>query len=381
MQAENSQKRFALIQARWQEWRVRCRVSAAPTSQEVRGGGIEDCINGGDRGGSRDRSLMWIEGVGRDFVPPVFCLKGMTQKNTMKWDDLRIYLAVARQSRLMSAGRSLGLDPATVGRRITALEDALGTKLFDRSPQGYAMTEAGRSLLVHAQAMEAQASAASEEVGGRSDSLSGIVRIGAPDGVSNYLLVDACDALSRDNPDLQVQAVALPRMFSLSKREADLAITVSPPSAGRLTVRKIADYRLRLYARSDVVAAAGPVRGLDDLHGVRGIGYISDMIFDKELDYYSLLGRESEPALTSNSLIMQLRWCLRGCGLCILPDFVAQEHAELEVVLPEEIRLMRAFYLVRHQDDARVARVNRMADVIVEWMRSALVPEGSARES
>jgi DNA-binding transcriptional LysR family regulator len=170
-------------------------------------------------------------------------------------------------------------------------------------------------------------------------------------------------------------------MFSLSKREADLAITVSPPSAGRLTVRKIADYRLRLYARSDVVAAAGPVRGLDDLHGVRGIGYISDMIFDKELDYYSLLGRESEPALTSNSLIMQLRWCLRGCGLCILPDFVAQEHAELEVVLPEEIRLMRAFYLVRHQDDARVARVNRMADVIVEWMRSALVPEGSARES
>jgi DNA-binding transcriptional LysR family regulator len=229
--------------------------------------------------------------------------------------------------------------------------------------------------------MEAQASAASEEIGGRSDSLSGTVRIGAPDGVSNYLLVDACDALSRDNPKLQVQAVALPRMFSLSKREADLAITVSPPSAGRLTVRKIADYRLRLYARSDVVAAAGPVRGLDDLHGVRGIGYISDMIFDKELDYYSLLGRESEPALTSNSLIMQLRWCLRGCGLCILPDFVAQEHAELEVVLPEEIRLMRAFYLVRHQDDARVARVNRMADVIVEWMRSALVPEGSARES
>lgn len=297
----------------------------------------------------------------------------------MKWDDLRVFLAVARQSRLLAAGRSLALDPATVGRRITALEEALGAKLFDRSPQGYAMTETGRSLLVHAQAMEAQASAASEEIGGRADSLSGIVRIGAPDGVSNYLLVDACEALSRDNPDLQVQAVALPRMFSLSKREADLAITLSPPSAGRLTVRKIADYRLHLYARSDVVAAAAPVRGLEDLRGVRGIGFISDMIFDKELDYYALLGRESEPALTSNSLIMQLSWCLRGCGLCILPDFVAREHGELEVVLPEEIGLTRAFYLVRHQDDARVARINRMAEVIVAWMRNALIPGEAAR--
>jgi DNA-binding transcriptional LysR family regulator len=294
------------------------------------------------------------------------------QKSGMKWDDLRVFLAVARQSRLMAAGRVLGLDPATVGRRIGALEDALGAKLFDRSPQGYAMTEAGRNLLTHAQAMENLAAAASEEVGGHSDRLSGTVRIGAPDGVSNYLLIDACDRLSRDNPDLQVQVVALPRMFSLSKREADLAITVSPPSAGRLTVRKIADYRLRLYGQRALVERYGAVETIDDLHELRGIGYISDMIFDKELDYYALLGREMEPSLTSNSLIVQLRWCLRGCGLCILPDFVAREHPELAVVLPDEIRLMRSFYLVRHQDDARVARINRMADVVVEHMRTAL---------
>jgi DNA-binding transcriptional LysR family regulator len=299
------------------------------------------------------------------------------QKSGMKWDDLRVFLAVARQSRLMAAGRVLGLDPATVGRRIGALEEALGAKLFDRSPQGYAMTEAGRNLLTHAQSMENLAAAASEEVGGHSDRLSGTVRIGAPDGVSNYLLIDACDRLSRDNPDLQVQVVALPRMFSLSKREADLAITVSPPSAGRLTVRKIADYRLRLYGQRALVAGYGDVATIDDLHDLRGIGYISDMIFDKELDYYALLGREMEPSLTSNSLIVQLRWCLRGCGLCILPDFVAREHAELAVVLPEDIRLMRSFYLVRHQDDARVARINRMADVVVEHMRAALA-QGAA---
>ena len=297
--------------------------------------------------------------------------RGM-QKGTMRWDDLRTFLAVARHGRLQAAGRVLGLDPTTAGRRISALEAALGAKLFDRSPDGYVLTEAGRGLVEHAQGMESLARAATEEVGGHADRLSGTIRIGAPDGVSNYLLVDACDELSRDNPDLQVQVVALPRLFSLSKREADLAITVSPPTAGRLTVRKIADYRLQLYARADLVAGLGPVRSMDDLRRLRGIGYISDMIFDKELDYYALLGRETEPSLTSNSLIVQLGWCLRGVGICILPEFVARAHPELEPVLPEDIRLTRSFYLVRHQDDARVARINRMAEVVVERMRAAL---------
>ena len=291
----------------------------------------------------------------------------------MRWDDLRVFLAVARRSRLLNAARVLGLDPATVGRRIGALETSLGTKLFDRSPQGYTLTETGRSLLGHAQAIESQAGEAAAEIGGQADRLSGTVRIGAPDGVSNYLLIDACDALTQDNPDLQVQVVAMPRIFSLTQREADLTITVAPPTAGRLTVRKIADYRLRLYARADLVAGLGPVRTMEDLRDLRGIGYISDMIFDKELDYYALLGREQEPSLTSNSLLMQIRWCLRGVGLCILPDFVAREHPGLAVVLPDDVRLTRAFYLVRHQDDARVARINRIADLVVDSMRAALL--------
>ena len=186
------------------------------------------------------------------------------QKGTMRWDDLRVSLAVARRGRLQAAGRALGLDPTTAGRRIGALEEALGAQLFERSPEGYALTEAGRGLLPMPRRWRPRRvrRRRRRRRGGR---LSGTVRIGAPDGVSNYLLVDACDALSRDNPDLQVQVVALPRMFSLSKREADLTITVSPPAAGRLTVRKVADYHLRLYARADLVAPLGPVRSMADL--------------------------------------------------------------------------------------------------------------------
>lgn len=294
------------------------------------------------------------------------------QKSSVRWDDFRVFLAVARRTRLREAARGLDLDPATVGRRIAALEEALDARLFDKGPRGYVLTEAGQGLIAFAQTMEAQADAAARRAGGAQERLSGVVRLGAPDGVSHYLLIDACDMLSRENPDLRVECVSLPRSSVLSRREADLAISVSPPTAGRLTVRKIADFDLRLYVRDDILAARPPVERLSDLSDLRGIGYISDMVFERELDYYALLGRQNEPSLTSNSLITQRRFCQAGAGLCILPDFVARDHPELVAVLPDEIRLTRSFYMIRHQDDARVARINRVSDAIVERMQLAL---------
>lgn len=294
------------------------------------------------------------------------------RKGTLRWDDLRVFLAVVREGRLQAAGKHLDLDPTTAGRRIAALEAALGQRLFERTADGYVPTDAGRELIQPAEAMEAQAGALLGAAAGEPERLSGTVRIAAPDGVTNYLLVDACEALVRNNPDLQVQVVAVPRIFSMSQGEADLTVTVSPPTTGRLTVRKIADYRLHLYARADLVAALGPVRTMDDLRGARGIGYISDMIFDRELDYYSIIGREGEPALSSNSLITQIRWCLNGYGICILPEFIGRRHSELVELLADDIRLTRSFYLVLHQKDARDDRINHMADVVVSWVREAL---------
>lgn len=294
------------------------------------------------------------------------------RKGTLRWDDLRVFLAVVREGRLHAAGKVLDLDPTTAGRRVAALEAALDRRLFERTPDGYLLTDAGRELIGPAEAMEAQAAALAGTVAGMPGRLSGTVRINAPDGVTNYLLVDACEALVRDNPDLQVQVVAVPRVFSMSQGEADMTITVSPPSTGRLTVRKIADYRLHLYARADLAAALGPVHTMADLRGARGIGYVSDMIFDRELDYYSLIGREGEPALSSNSLITQIRWTLSGYGICILPEFIGRRHPDLVELLTEDIRLTRSFYLVLHQKDARDDRINRMADVVVSWVRDAL---------
>ncbi|MGB0497351.1 MAG: LysR family transcriptional regulator [Rubricella sp.] len=287
----------------------------------------------------------------------------------MRWDDLRVFLEVARQGQLLAAGRALGLDAATVGRRITALETALGAKLFDRSPRGYTLTEAGQRLTGPAGNMESIMASATMAVGGAAETLSGTVRIGAPEGVATYILSRACVHLSDAHPDLSVELVALPRVFSLSRREADLAIAVSPPSAGRLVTQRVADYTLHLYAVPEI---AERVRSLTDLKKERLIGYISDMIFDKELDYLPLLGPDFRPALASTSVMVQQRWVEEGAGLAILHDFAAAESSRIVRVLEDEIAFTRSFHLIRHEDDQRVARIRRAAAALTDALRKAL---------
>jgi DNA-binding transcriptional LysR family regulator len=285
----------------------------------------------------------------------------------MDWDDLRVFLAVARAESLSGAGKGLRLDPATVGRRITRLEEALAARLFAKSPQGYALTEEGARVLAHAERAEAAMAGALEEVQGASG-LSGQIRIGAPDGCANYLLPQVLAAICDANPGLEVQIVALPRVFNLSKREADMAIAVSRPEAGRLTVQKLTDYRLHLAASRAYLDRHGWPASAADLTGHRMVGYIPDMIFDKELDYLTAIGAGQVP-LTSNSVSVQLNWLRHGAGVGVVHDFALPSAPELVRLIPEQISLTRAFWLIRHADDGRVDRLNRFADLLAQGIR------------
>ncbi len=284
------------------------------------------------------------------------------------WDDMRIFLAVARSESLSGAGRILRMDPATVGRRIARLEQSLNAPLFAKSAQGYALTETGARLLRPAEAAEQAMQAASEAAAGVAGGLSGQIRIGAPDGCANFLLPQVCAAIADDNPDLEVQIVALPRVVNLSKREADMAIAVSPPTAGRLSVQKVTDYHLHLAASETYLAAHPPIRALADLRAHRMVGYISDMIFDKELDYLTDLG-VSRHALASNSVAVQFHWLRQGAGLGIVHDFALPSAPGMVKVLPDAISLRRSFYLVRHADDRRLERMNRFAAALADGLR------------
>jgi DNA-binding transcriptional LysR family regulator len=284
-----------------------------------------------------------------------------------RWDDLRIFLAVAREGQLSAAGRALGLDAATVGRRVSALEAAYGARLFDRSPRGYSVTDAGRRLIAPATAMEQAALTARPEA--PLAGLSGTVRIGAPEGVATHILSSALVDLADRFPSLSLELAALPRLFSLSQREADLAVTVTPPQAGRLTVRKIADYHLHLYATPDVAAR---IRTPEDLKKERMMGYVSDLIFDRALDYIPLIDAQLRPQLSSTSIHVQQRWTAEGAGVCVLHDFAAADDPHLVKVLPGVFSFTRAFYLVRHADDLGLARFDRVADALVAAVRTQL---------
>ncbi len=149
------------------------------------------------------------------------------------WDDLRFFLAVARSGRLTLAARRLGADHATVSRRISSLETSLKAKLFERRPQGYTLTAHGERLLAKAESMETDALAIQSEIGGADMALSGVVRIGAPDGFGTIFLAPRLPRFAALSPALEVQLVAMPRLLSLSKREADVAITLAPPKEAR----------------------------------------------------------------------------------------------------------------------------------------------------
>jgi len=284
------------------------------------------------------------------------------------WDDLRIFLAVARSESLSGAGRGLRLDAATVGRRIARLEEALGHPLFLRSAQGYRLTEAGGRLLPHAEAAERAMAAATEDMAGAGAGLTGQIRLGAPDGCANYLLPQVTAAICDANPGLEVQIVALPRVFNLSKREADMAVAVSPPEAGRLTVQKLTDYRLSLAGDAGYLAAHPAITAREDLQAHRLVGYIPDMIFDKELDYLAELGAGTVP-LGSNSVSVQLMWLRAGAGIGIVHDFAMPFAPGLRRVLAGQVALTRAFWLIRHADDRRSDRMTRFAEALTLSLR------------
>ena len=289
----------------------------------------------------------------------------------MNWDDMRIFLSVARTTTLSGAGKELRIDPATVGRRIARLEREVDAVLFVKSPQGYRATAAGERLLTHAEAAEQAMSGAMTEVRGEAEALTGTIRLGAPDGCATYLLPHVTRRIMETNPGLTVQIVALPRVFNLSKREADMAIGVSRPQTGRLRIQKISDYTLHLAASDGYLKRHAPIRTRVDLKGHPVVGYIPDMIFDRELDYLAELGLETVD-LASNLVSVQLGWLRAGAGLGVVHDFALPDAPELRTVLPDELRLVRTFWLIRHADDARVERLNRFAQALTEGLRSEI---------
>ena len=272
----------------------------------------------------------------------------------LDWNDLRYFLELSRSGKLAAAARRLGVDHTTVSRRVHALEKALGSPLFSREPAGFVITEAGRRLLPQAELME-RAILSVEQHGGEGDSaLTGTVRLGTTEGLGTAVLAPALASFADSHPGLSIDLLALPRLVSLSRREADIVIALERPSRGPFIVARLSTYTLRLYGARDYLARQPAIPDRDSLALHPFVGYVDDLLFTKELQYLNELCRPRRFSLRSTSILAQHQAVAAGAGIGVLPDFLAAADPRLAPILPASSRLVRTFWMsmpveIRHQ--------------------------------
>lgn len=289
-----------------------------------------------------------------------------------EWSHLQTLLILARTRRLAAAGRRLGIDHSTVSRHIAALEDAFSVRLFDRREEGFLLTAEGERLFQAAEQMESMMMDVNGDIVGKDLQLTGTVRIGVPDGLGVGFLAPRLATFAASQPGLAIELVAISRIFNLTKREADIAITLGRPAKGRLVGRKLIDYTLQLYAAESYVKSHPPIRKPADLIEQNVVAFIEDLNPISQLNFLDEIHPAILPCFTSSTIICQLEAILAGAGVGVLPRFMAVKYPQLVCVLPEAINLKRTFWLGMHADLQRLTRIRVTCDFITQQMRGAV---------
>jgi len=287
----------------------------------------------------------------------------------MDWDRVRIFLEVARTGQILGAARRLGVNHATVARQLTALEEEMKTVLVKRDTTGCTLTRSGEALMATAERVESELLKVGSQLAATSDRVTGVVRVGAPDGIGNYFLAEQLGALAEVHPELTIQLVPLPRTFSLSKREADIVITIERPKEGRLITTKLTDYSLSLYASQHYLSGIAPIHREDDLAGHLFITQVPDFIYSRALDYASYFDTVMSRRYECGSVVGQMEAVRAGHGIGILHDYAARRYPELRRLLPE-IKFVRSYWLVSHPDTHGTRRVKEVHRYIASRVRA-----------
>ncbi|WP_271899584.1 LysR family transcriptional regulator [Candidatus Phyllobacterium onerii] len=280
------------------------------------------------------------------------------------WDDLQYFLAVARTGQLTTAARRLRTNHVTVSRRIDRLEEALSARLFERNPRGYILTALGEKLIESAEIVEREADRFQNEASGGTISLSGVVRLSILEGFANFFLADRLPLMAQSYPSLSIEMVTIQQIVSLSRREADLSITLHATRTGPYHQEKLMPYRLFIYGSKDYLSRHPEIRQQSDLSSHQFIGYIEDMIFTPGLDYMREILPGLRASYQSSSIFAQLSATRSSFGLCILPYYIACNYPELVPVLPRQLHLNRDYWLICHEDIVSTPRIRVLSNFI-----------------
>ena len=279
-------------------------------------------------------------------------------------DDLRVFAEVARRGRLTEAAIHLQVNHTTVSRHITRLERAVESRLFDRTTNGWVLTDAGLRLLVHAEAIESTMRVVQEDCLSQDSSLSGHVRIITPDGFGAYLLLPGLEEFQRQHPDLTVEVVMANRHASLTPREFDLAVTIERPQARAVTVRKLADYSLGFYASNRYLAHNPTVEKIEDLYDHVLIWYVDSALDHRTLSLLYEVLPHARPRIQTNNITGFIEAAEAGLGVALLPTFIADRNPCLQRITADHAQVGRSYWMSFPRDLVRLARVRMMAEYI-----------------
>jgi len=301
----------------------------------------------------------------------------------MNWDDIKIFLEVARSERLSIAAKRLAMDASTVSRRLHKLEQQLESQLFERTIDGHVLTDDGKTLLNSARQMEQNASNALEQIKNNNQANCGKVRIGVTEAFGNFFVAAHLLALQQDFPDIQIDLLHFSRFVKISRNEADIAIAVERPKSTSMIVSKLCDYKLQLYAHPNYLhqVTEGEIK-LEDLGQHKWVSYVDNLLFTDELSYLkelaSHLNEPLIPRFNSTSIISQYSAIKSGLGIGVLPCFVGDLDNELIKLHPQEIDIVRSFWLVTHPESKRLSHVATVWDYLkklVKQQESLLMPK------
>lgn len=280
------------------------------------------------------------------------------------WNDLRVFLAVARLGTISLAGERLGIEHTTVSRRIDRLEADLRVVLFDRRRTGYSLTEAGQALIPHAERMESALLEAIEESAGLGVRVKGSVRVGTPEGVGIHLIAPGLAKLHREHPDLHVQLIPQPQYPSLVAREVEILITLDPPEVGRYKVARLIDVGYSIYCSPGYRDTHPPIRQLSDLAEHSFVDYIHDGSLSGFFRVLEELTPHPRRSFTSTSVLAQREAAAAGMGLVALSPFVADLSDDLVCVFPGQSLVNRTLWIAAPEDLLRIKRVRVVWDFI-----------------
>lgn len=283
----------------------------------------------------------------------------------MNWNDAKLFITVARTGQIAAAAQTLNVSQATLSRKITALETSLGTKLLIRRTYGCELTEEGRRFYERMERAEVEIMSAQSTLQKTDSKPSGIVRIGAPDGFGVGFLASRLPQLLDEYPDLKIQLVPVPRSFSLSQREADIAIMIGQPDKGRLVVKKLTHYNLSLYASKAYLTKFGTPKTTSELSNHRLVGYVEDLIYSKSLNYTQEFMRNWRSSLEISSAIGLIETVSAGAGIGILHDYLAADNHELIKLFPTST-ISRAYWLAYHESQRDLARIKIVSNFLSE---------------